>query len=149
MVVGGRAAQHSTACYVWLNPAALFCCQWAKHTLEDQLAGTSSGCVRHSYMPLLLLTWNAHMAQAPGTGCHPLHMCVCVFFVCFLLLQHLGRVHVAAFSDTLLHNELLSKAMFWQQTSFYGIDMTPLYQPAVDGYFTQVCCFLGLHVATL
>lgn len=53
-------------------------------------------------------------------------------------LQHLGRVHVAAFSDTLLHNELISKALFWQQTSFYGIDMTPLHQPAVDGYFQQV-----------
>lgn len=53
-------------------------------------------------------------------------------------LQHLGRVHVAAFSDALLHNELISKALFWQQTSFYGIDMTPLYQPAVDGYYTQV-----------
>jgi histone-arginine methyltransferase CARM1 len=53
--------------------------------------------------------------------------------------QHLGRVHVAAFSDALLHNELVSKALFWQQTSFYGIDMTPLHQPAVDGYFTQVC----------
>lgn len=52
--------------------------------------------------------------------------------------QHLGRVHVAAFSDALLHNELVSKALFWQQTSFYGIDMTPLHQPAVDGYFTQV-----------
>ena len=51
---------------------------------------------------------------------------------------------MAAFSDALLHNELLGKAMFWQQTSFYGIDMTPLYQPAVDGYFTQVCwCVCG------
>jgi hypothetical protein len=54
------------------------------------------------------------------------------------VLQHLGRVHVAAFSDALLHNELISKALFWQQTSFYGIDMTPLHGPALDGYFTQV-----------
>lgn len=54
------------------------------------------------------------------------------------MFPHLGRVHVAAFSDALLHNELVSKALFWQQTSFYGIDMTPLHQPAVDGYFTQV-----------
>jgi hypothetical protein len=53
-------------------------------------------------------------------------------------VQHLGRIHVAAFSDALLHNELVSKALFWQQTSFYGINMTPLHQPAVDGYFTQV-----------
>lgn len=45
---------------------------------------------------------------------------------------------MAGFSDALLHNELQSKALFWQQTSFYGIDMTPLYQAAVDGYYTQV-----------
>lgn len=62
----------------------------------------------------------------------------CTFTLCVSCLQHLGRVHVAAFSDTLLHNELISKALFWQQTSFYGIDMTPLHQPAVDGYFQQV-----------
>jgi len=56
--------------------------------------------------------------------------CACV--------QHLGRIHAAAFSDALLHSELLGKASFWQQPSFYGIDMTPLHRPAVDGYFAQV-----------
>lgn len=57
---------------------------------------------------------------------------------CSSMPQALGRIHVAAFSDALLHNELVSKALFWQQNSFYGIDMTPLHQPALDGYFTQV-----------
>jgi hypothetical protein len=65
------------------------------------------------------------------------------------VLQHLGRVHVAAFSDALLHNELISKALFWQQTSFYGIDMTPLHIPALDGYFTQVGADTPLAVAVL
>lgn len=67
------------------------------------------------------------------SGCDP-HACMSA-----ALLQALGRIHVAAFSDSLLHNELVSKALFWQQNSFYGIDMTPLHQPALDGYFTQVC----------
>jgi hypothetical protein len=52
--------------------------------------------------------------------------------------QSLGRIHAACFSDPLLHSELVSKALFWQSTSFYGIDMTPLHQDALDGYFSQV-----------
>lgn len=84
-----------------------------------------------------------HFAVAtPDADMHLFTGAGCVGVSC---LQHLGRVHVAAFSDTLLHNELISKALFWQQTSFYGIDMTPLHQPAVDGYFTQV----GLHKSVL
>lgn len=51
--------------------------------------------------------------------------------------QHLGRIHVAAFSDTLLHSELVAKALFWQQPAFYGLNMTPLHQAAIDGYFAQ------------
>lgn len=66
-------------------------------------------------------------------------MTAAVMYSCLVVvLQALGRIHVAAFSDALLHNELVSKALFWQQNSFYGIDMTPLHQPALDGYFTQV-----------
>eukprot|EP00879_Flechtneria_rotunda_P016020 GHRR01016756.1.p1 GENE.GHRR01016756.1~~GHRR01016756.1.p1 ORF type:complete len:244 (+),score=67.36 GHRR01016756.1:488-1219(+) len=54
------------------------------------------------------------------------------------MFPQVGRIHVAAFSDPMLYNELLGKAMFWQQTSYYGLDMTPLHQPAVQGYFAQV-----------
>eukprot|EP00775_Hariotina_reticulata_P011763 gene11763-11908_t len=54
------------------------------------------------------------------------------------MFPQVGRIHAAAFSDPLLHSELLGKASFWQQSSFYGIDMTPLHKPAVDGYFAQV-----------
>jgi hypothetical protein len=56
-----------------------------------------------------------------------------------LVLQQLGRIHAAAFSDAVLHSELLGKALFWQQPNFFGLDMTHLHQPALEGYFTQVC----------
>lgn len=62
-------------------------------------------------------------------------------------LQHLGRIHAAVFSDPVLHSELLGKAVFWQQASFYGIDMTPLHTPAVEGYFAQVAWWLQLGFA--
>ena len=50
----------------------------------------------------------------------------------------MGRIHVAAFQDDLLYGELLSKAMFWTQTAFYGVDVTPLYHSALESYFAQV-----------
>lgn len=50
----------------------------------------------------------------------------------------LGRIHVAAFSDPLLHSEVAAKAGFWQQPNFYGVDLTPLQHPANRGYFSQV-----------
>ncbi len=53
-------------------------------------------------------------------------------------MQQIGRIHVAAFSDELLYNEVLGKAYFWVQQSFFGVDVTPLYEPAVDSYFAQV-----------
>lgn len=48
-----------------------------------------------------------------------------------------GRIYVAAFSDFILHAEIASKAAFWQQESFYGVDLTCLASPAATGYFTQ------------
>ncbi|WIA08179.1 hypothetical protein OEZ85_007633 [Tetradesmus obliquus] len=54
------------------------------------------------------------------------------------MFPQLGRIHAAAFSDALLHSELLGKAAFWQTPSFFGLDMSRLHQPAVEGYFTQV-----------
>jgi histone-arginine methyltransferase CARM1 len=53
-------------------------------------------------------------------------------------LQQLGRIHAAAFSDAMLHSELVGKALFWQQPNFFGLDMTHLHQPALEGYFSQV-----------
>lgn len=54
-------------------------------------------------------------------------------------LQQVGRIHAAAFSDFVLHAELTSKATFWQQPNFYGVDLCSLMAPALDGYFSQVC----------
>ncbi len=52
--------------------------------------------------------------------------------------QQVGRIHVAAFSDDVLYRELLAKAMFWQQTNFFGVDLSCLHQPAQQGYMAQV-----------
>lgn len=49
-----------------------------------------------------------------------------------------GRIHVAAFSDAALHAEVAYKAEFWQQPSFYGVDLTTLKTPALSAYFAQV-----------
>ncbi|BDA42476.1 probable histone-arginine methyltransferase CARM1 [Coccomyxa sp. Obi] len=49
-----------------------------------------------------------------------------------------GRIHVAAFTDDVLHSEMMNKATFWLQTCFFGVDLTSLYEPAMDGYFSQV-----------
>jgi type I protein arginine methyltransferase len=54
------------------------------------------------------------------------------------LFPRIGRVHVAAFSDPTLHAEIATKASFWQQPSFYGVDITCLEAPAAAGYFSQV-----------
>ncbi|MEW5310733.1 MAG: hypothetical protein WDW38_002501 [Sanguina aurantia] len=54
------------------------------------------------------------------------------------MFPQLGRIHAAAFSDDALYQEVGSKAAFWMQPSFYGIDVTSLYNAAVDSYFAQV-----------
>ena len=50
-------------------------------------------------------------------------------------------MHVAAFSDEVLHAELAAKSSFWQQPSFYGVDLTPLHAPATAANFGQASCF--------
>jgi type I protein arginine methyltransferase len=54
------------------------------------------------------------------------------------LFPRVGRIHVAAFSDSILYSEIATKAQFWQQPSFYGVDLTCLHTPAAAGYFNQV-----------
>ncbi|XP_042483662.1 probable histone-arginine methyltransferase CARM1 isoform X2 [Macadamia integrifolia] len=49
----------------------------------------------------------------------------------------IGRIHMAPFSDEFLYVEIANKALFWQQQNYYGIDLTPLYGSAVQGYFSQ------------
>ncbi|GAV74905.1 PRMT5 domain-containing protein [Cephalotus follicularis] len=48
-----------------------------------------------------------------------------------------GRIHMAPFSDEYLFVEIANKALFWQQQNYYGVDLTPLYGSAFQGYFTQ------------
>lgn len=55
-----------------------------------------------------------------------------------LMFPRLGRIHAAAFSDEVLYAEMVNKAAFWVQQSYFGIDLTALYAPALSGYFAQV-----------
>ncbi|XP_043709741.1 probable histone-arginine methyltransferase 1.3 isoform X4 [Telopea speciosissima] len=50
----------------------------------------------------------------------------------------IGRIHMAPFSDEYLYVEVANKALFWQQQNYYGVDLTPLYGSAFQGYFSQV-----------
>lgn len=52
--------------------------------------------------------------------------------------QQVGRIHVAAFTDEVLYNELLAKSTFWQQSHYFGVDLTSLHRAAQQGYIGQV-----------
>ncbi|KAK9816527.1 hypothetical protein WJX72_001569 [[Myrmecia] bisecta] len=54
------------------------------------------------------------------------------------MYPQLGRVHVAAFSDEILYQEVASKSSFWAQPNFFGVDITRLHRPATSSYFSQV-----------
>lgn len=53
------------------------------------------------------------------------------------MFPSLGRIHMAPFSDEYLYVEIANKALFWQQHNYYGVDLTPLYGSAFQGYFSQ------------
>lgn len=48
-----------------------------------------------------------------------------------------GDLHVAPFTDEALYMEQFSKANFWYQESFHGINLTSLRDAAVKEYFKQ------------
>ena len=48
-----------------------------------------------------------------------------------------GDLHIAPFSDDALHMEQFSKANFWYQQSFHGVDLTSLRRAAIEEYFKQ------------
>ncbi|XP_044487100.1 probable histone-arginine methyltransferase 1.4 [Mangifera indica] len=48
-----------------------------------------------------------------------------------------GRIQMAPFSDEYLFVEIANKALFWQQQNYFGVDLTPLYGSAFQGYFSQ------------
>lgn len=39
-------------------------------------------------------------------------------------------MYLAPFTDALLFTETMGKARFWEQTSFHGVDLSPLYPDA-------------------
>ncbi|TYJ15388.1 hypothetical protein E1A91_A10G180600v1 [Gossypium mustelinum] len=53
------------------------------------------------------------------------------------MFPSIGRIHMAPFSDEYLFVEIKLQALFWQQQNYYGVDLTPLYGSAFQGYFSQ------------
>lgn len=53
------------------------------------------------------------------------------------MFPSIGRIHMAPFSDEYLYVEIANKALFWQQQNYFGVDLTPLYGSAFQGYFSQ------------
>ncbi|GAU93134.1 hypothetical protein RvY_05120 [Ramazzottius varieornatus] len=49
----------------------------------------------------------------------------------------IGDLHIAPFTDEALYMEQLSKANFWYQNAFHGIDLSGLREKAFDEYFRQ------------
>lgn len=54
------------------------------------------------------------------------------------MFPSLGKIYVSAFSDEVLHAEIGIKSAFWEQSSFYGVDLTCLRDPATNAYYSQV-----------
>ncbi|XP_061086555.1 histone-arginine methyltransferase CARM1-like [Conger conger] len=58
------------------------------------------------------------------------------------LFPTIGDVHLAPFTDEQLYMEQFTKANFWYQPSFHGVDLSALRGAAVDEYFRQPSCLL-------
>ncbi|XP_076813293.1 histone-arginine methyltransferase CARM1-like [Clavelina lepadiformis] len=54
-----------------------------------------------------------------------------------LMFPTVGDLHIAPFTDELLYMEQFTKANFWYQQSFHGVDLSPLRDDAVEEYFKQ------------
>nr|CAB3227666.1 histone-arginine methyltransferase CARM1-like [Phallusia mammillata] len=54
-----------------------------------------------------------------------------------LMFPTIGDLHIAPFSDEMLYMEQFTKANFWYQQSFHGVDLSPLRDDAVEEYFKQ------------
>eukprot|EP01029_Cantina_marsupialis_P027913 TRINITY_DN774164_c0_g1_i1.p1 TRINITY_DN774164_c0_g1~~TRINITY_DN774164_c0_g1_i1.p1 ORF type:complete len:394 (-),score=115.84 TRINITY_DN774164_c0_g1_i1:126-1307(-) len=48
-----------------------------------------------------------------------------------------GKIYFTPFTDEGLYNEQLSKVQFWNQSNFYGLDMSSLVPAAADDHFSQ------------
>ncbi|XP_071320679.1 histone-arginine methyltransferase CARM1-like isoform X1 [Trachinotus anak] len=54
-----------------------------------------------------------------------------------LMFPSCGDIHLAPFSDEQLYFEHYARASFWQQRSFYGVNLSALHSAAVDEFFRQ------------
>lgn len=54
-----------------------------------------------------------------------------------LMFPTTGSIVIAPFTDFTLYSEQEAKLQFWNNNSFYGVDLTPLMEQAGDEYFTQ------------
>ncbi|XP_067439075.1 histone-arginine methyltransferase CARM1 [Thunnus thynnus] len=54
-----------------------------------------------------------------------------------LIFPSYGDIHLAPFSDEQLYFEHHARASFWQQRSFYGVNLSALHSPAGDEFFRQ------------
>ncbi|RKP38794.1 S-adenosyl-L-methionine-dependent methyltransferase, partial [Dimargaris cristalligena] len=52
-----------------------------------------------------------------------------------VILPSHGTIHLAPFTDSVLWTETMAKVRFWEQPSFYGVDLNPLFGTALDEYF--------------
>lgn len=53
------------------------------------------------------------------------------------LFPSLGDLYIAPFTDESIYMEQATKANFWNQNSFYGVDLSSLRNSAFDEYFKQ------------
>ncbi|XP_035533931.1 histone-arginine methyltransferase CARM1-like [Morone saxatilis] len=54
-----------------------------------------------------------------------------------LMFPSYGDIHLAPFNDEQLYFEHFARASFWQQRSFYGVNLNALHGTAVDEFFKQ------------
>ncbi|XP_060888412.1 histone-arginine methyltransferase CARM1-like [Labrus mixtus] len=54
-----------------------------------------------------------------------------------LMFPSCADIHLAPFTDEQLYFEHHARAAFWQQRSFYGVNLSALHSPAVDEFFRQ------------
>eukprot|EP01025_Chloroclados_australasicus_P006194 TRINITY_DN12017_c0_g2_i2.p1 TRINITY_DN12017_c0_g2~~TRINITY_DN12017_c0_g2_i2.p1 ORF type:complete len:557 (-),score=33.73 TRINITY_DN12017_c0_g2_i2:190-1860(-) len=54
------------------------------------------------------------------------------------MYPNIGQLFAALFSDEMLHQEIVNKAVFWCNRNFFGVDLTPLYEDSLETYFRQV-----------
>ena len=48
-----------------------------------------------------------------------------------------GDLYIAPFTDEMLYMEQMNKARFWQQKTFYSLDLSSLAEAAQLEYFSQ------------